>query len=250
MNRLKAAFLSGFLIFGISGGAPAFAGGENGGEEDIWQAGSRRSRPEAPTLDLSGTAIGRAAKSGDIADFFAELDKLKNFSPGERLKILQARDSKGNSLFHYMLDRRAERAEFAGAMLYLSFVLSVHGDHETVDDWNQDGLSPLEAAKKAENSIAAEYLVMAENRARESRGERAGISAGQPLDMKQARDLAQSEMGMKFILGGFASMNGWLFVQGGLEAGHIGMLLFGLPQLLVGAGACYQAFKTWKSLKE
>ena len=68
--------------------------------------------------------------------------------------------------------------------------------------------------------------------------------------MEQARALMKSEMGGKFILGGFASMNGWLFVQGGLEAGQMGMVLVGLPQLLIGAGACYQAFKTWKSLQE
>ena len=264
----KAVFSRGALAFVfalglLAGGGPRLSlasnGPEEGGPENrpeakaaAREAGDKRKPGQSPKkLNLSETAIGQAAQSGRLEDFLLELEKLKEKRPKDRLEILQAKDSEGSSLFHFLAGGKKRQLEAAGVMLYLAGVLAVHGDFETVDDWNKAGLSPREEAKKSGNSLAVDYLDLAENEAKRQRGEQKGLPGqGKSLDLKQAQALVKSEMWTKFILGAFASLNGWVFMHGGLETGHSGMILFGLPQLLFGVTACYQAFKTSRELKK
>ena len=225
------------------------AAGSDNPSGDIWKKHEANLARNPPKLNLSETAIGQAAKDGRFEDFFRELQALKDQDFKKRLEILRARDSKGNSLFHLMAAAPKQRFEFAGAMLYLFEVLAAHGDYDTVDDWNQSQLTPRDAAAEAGNHAAAEYLVLAEDQVKKLRKEALQDEIKKPLDRDQAMAFVKSELGNKAVLGSFALLDGGLFTSGGLHTGHLGLIMFGFPQLLIGGIACYQAFKVWREMK-
>ena len=223
-----------------------------GKEEDVWEAHKERLKKHPQKLDLNETAIGQVAKEGRFEDFFQELQALKDQTPEERLEILQAKDSKGNSLFHFMVTASKKRIEFAGAMLYLTGVLAFHGDYDTLDDWNQAQLTPLELAKKIDNPIAMEYLLLAENQTKKLRIESESYQESAEEKLGGQRDIEKNlktNIANNVLLGGLVFMYGYMFLSIGVNTGSLGEILFGLPQLLFGGGACYQAFKSWQALK-
>ena len=235
-------FVLAFLVLGMvkAGAIP---------ERDIWEDHKENLEKKPQKLDLSKTAIGQAAQEGRFEDFFRELQALKDQTPEERLEILQAKDTKGNSLFHFMAVPPKKKAEFAGAILYLSGVLAAHGDYETLDNWNQAQLTPLEVAKKVDNPIAMEYLLIAENQIKKLRAENV---SRQEIEELPGLDLEQNLSGIqnKAILGGLVFLYGYMFISTGIELGSLGHIFLGVPQLIFGGSTCYQAFKSWKVLKD
>ena len=196
---------------------------------------------KAENIQLEKTDIGQAVQQENISEYRKALKNLEKGDQKMALKVLKAEDQSGNNLLHLMTQVKNSREQFAGEILRLSIIFMQLNDFSKIDQVNNENLTAKQTAKKADNSLAFEYLNEAENAIK--------LIGNDDIQLKNKKlknltELFYKENIKKGLLGGMLLFPGSLFTLGGLSSGSLELFLFGLPQFLLGGGACYEVFKT------
>ena len=198
-----------------------------------------------PKTDLAKTELGRAVKKGVFSDIWGELTRLQTLPPDEALEILQAKDSKGNNIFHLLAEK--SNPELVGLIPYLSLVLTEFNDWNTVDNWNESGHTPKDTALSAGNTLAVEYLIEAENMVKKLRGD--GLPATEKTN-EETHERIKAMIRDNRTLGIATIVNGVVFFDLGMRFDYFPPLLaLGAFQIIVGARVCKRAFSKQNQLK-
>ena len=234
-------FFSLVFLFLSALSEPAFSTPERGAKK----------QPNADVKRLEETDFGQALIRGaSIEEFREEYKKLTELPPQTALAILTAKDGKENSALHYMVQVKEEdREAFAGEILRYSLdLMNYTGHYDIFDAWNTEKLTPQDLAKQVGNSIAAEYLHLVENMAKTHRGNRRISGADETkITVTSSR---QKERNKKGVLGLLVFINGSFFTISGTILNLPEMYIAGLPQLIMGGTACYEAFKEFRQGKK
>ena len=246
MNFVRSLFP---LVFLSALSAPAFSAPD--GQE------GKKKPPGSELTRLEETDLGKALIRGaSIADFRKEYEKLTKLPPPSALAVLTAKDGKRNSALHYMVQVKEEdREAFAGEALRYSLDLMNYMDHYDIfDDWNKEGLTPRDLARRVGNSTAAEYLRLVENMAKNHRENRLRSGSDETkstINQTEAEQARQTALFKKGVLISLVLLNGSFFTVSGIALGHPEVFLgFGLPQLIIGGWGCYDVFKESKNGKK
>ena len=200
-------------------------------------------------LTLEKTAIERAVINESITSYRKAWDKLNTLSFQEVSEILLTTDQNGNNLLHLMAGVKNSQKLFAREILRLSIAFIDIGAYDILENFNKQGLSPREVAKKAGNSQASKYLTEASNMIKNMRNRGDLDEKKTTTTSEEWRIEKQDGMFVRYNLatGAIVFLNGVIFLATGANAGDLGAILVGGAQMSFGGMACYKTFKFLKN---